>query len=48
MQISDEKIKEKDDAFDDNNLLSIKDIYIDMKRNEELDYVNFLSNQVIQ
>lgn len=48
MQISDEKIKEKDDAFDDNKLLSIKDIYIDMKRNEELDYVNFLSNQVIQ
>ena len=48
MQLSDEKIKEKDDAFDDNKLLSIKEIYVDMKRNEELDYVNFLSANVIQ
>ena len=47
MQLSDEFLKEKEDAQDDNKLLSIKEIYVDMKRNEELDYVNFLSNKVI-
>ena len=43
----DEIVKDKEDALDDNKLLSIKEIYVDMKRNEELDHVNFLSNKVI-
>jgi hypothetical protein len=47
MQLSDEIVKDKEDALDDNKLLSIKEIYVDMKRNEELDHVNFLSNKVI-
>jgi len=45
---SEYKLDGDEDAEPDEKLVSLKEIYVDMKKNSELDYENFLRPEIIQ